>query len=49
MFDPYPHKVDLYKQGELDPSLLNSNKLSVLVDMLLQCTTHIPKQTQIDQ
>jgi hypothetical protein len=20
MFDPYPHKADLYKQGELDPS-----------------------------
>jgi hypothetical protein len=29
MFDPYADKVDLCKQGELDPSASNSNKLSM--------------------
>jgi len=49
MFDPCPHKIDLCKQSELNPSLSNSNKLSVWVDPLLQCIANIPKQTQIDQ
>jgi hypothetical protein len=29
MFDPYAHKADLNKQGELDPSPSNSNELSM--------------------
>jgi len=49
MFNPCPHKVDLCKQGELDPSPSSRNKLNVQVDPLLQCIAHIPKKTQIDQ
>jgi hypothetical protein len=48
MFDPYPHKASLYKQGELNPSPSNSNKLNVQADLLLQCIVHVSKQTQID-
>jgi len=29
MFDPYPHKVDLCKLSELNPSPSNINKLSM--------------------
>jgi hypothetical protein len=49
MFNPCAHKVDFYKQSELDPSPLNSNKLSMWTNPLLQCIIHIPKQTQINQ
>jgi hypothetical protein len=49
MFDPCAHKVDLCKQGELDPNLSSNKKLSVWVDLLLQCIIHVPKKTQINQ
>ncbi len=49
MFDPYAHEVDACKQGELDSSLLNNNKLSMWANSLLQCIVHVPKQTQTDR
>jgi hypothetical protein len=49
MFDPYAHEVDPCKQGELDLSLLNNNKLSMWTHSLLQCIVHVPEQTQIDR
>jgi len=49
MFNPCAHKVNFYKQGELDPSPSNSNKLSMCANPLLQCIIHIPKQTQINR
>jgi len=49
MFDPCAHKVDLCKQGDFDPSLSSNKKLSEWANLLLQCITHIPKQTQINQ
>jgi hypothetical protein len=35
MFDPYPHKVDLCKLSELNPSPSNINKLSMWTHPLL--------------
>ncbi len=48
MFDPCPHKADLYMQKELNSSPLDSTKLNVWPNLLLECIVHIPKQTQID-